>query len=220
MRRASEFTAQELANTAWAFAKAGQAHEELSAALARVGVQRIGEFDAPQLANTAWAFATAGHSDDILFAASVRAAERRSADFNEQSLANMAWAFATVGEPAPALLMPNKVLYAIESEYAHPPVMCYQMVIECLARTGQVVAGFALLARVEASGLLSNSDEDCYSMIRTLLEACRGVGDPDCASRLQVVAERLGLISLVAPAAIALVQNISPSLSLYIYCYL
>ena len=52
----SEFSSQNLANTAWAFA-------ELFTALARAAEPRIGNFKAQELANTAWAFPTTGQSD-------------------------------------------------------------------------------------------------------------------------------------------------------------
>ena len=53
--RLGEFNAQELANTAWAYAKADQRDEALFAALARAAKPRLGEFNAQALANTAWA---------------------------------------------------------------------------------------------------------------------------------------------------------------------
>ena len=56
----SEFNAQNIANTAWAFAKLGQLDEKLFAALAREAALRVSEFKAQNIANTAWAFATLG----------------------------------------------------------------------------------------------------------------------------------------------------------------
>ena len=58
-RRLVEFTAQGLANTAWAFTKAGQSDGQLFTALARVAERRIGDFIVQSLANTAWAVSTA-----------------------------------------------------------------------------------------------------------------------------------------------------------------
>ena len=52
--------AQGLANTAWAFATAGQLDAQLFMALARMAERRVGEFNAQNLANTAWAFAMVG----------------------------------------------------------------------------------------------------------------------------------------------------------------
>ena len=58
-RRVGEFKAQNLANTAWAFATADQSDAPLFALVARKAQRRVGEFNAQGLANTAWAFATA-----------------------------------------------------------------------------------------------------------------------------------------------------------------
>ena len=57
-RRMHKFNAQELANTAWAFAKLGQLDALLFAALARAAERRMYNFNAQYLSNTAWAFAT------------------------------------------------------------------------------------------------------------------------------------------------------------------
>eukprot|EP00929_Paragymnodinium_shiwhaense_P048416 TRINITY_DN24481_c0_g2_i3.p1 TRINITY_DN24481_c0_g2~~TRINITY_DN24481_c0_g2_i3.p1 ORF type:complete len:1080 (-),score=278.32 TRINITY_DN24481_c0_g2_i3:174-3413(-) len=96
-RRLGDCNAQELANTAWAFAKAGQSDAELFEALARVAEKRISELNAQEVANTVWAFATTGHVDTKLFAAAARVVEQRLGDFTVQGLANTAWAFAKAG---------------------------------------------------------------------------------------------------------------------------
>ena len=96
-RRVADCNAQELANVAWAFAKAAQPDAELFAALARACEVRLSSFKAQELANTAWGFATAGHTDTRLFAALARAAEARLADFSVQGLSNTAWAFSKAG---------------------------------------------------------------------------------------------------------------------------
>ena len=62
-QRVSDFNTQELANTAWAFATAGQSDAQLFAALARAVEQRVSDVNMQELANTAWAFATAGQLD-------------------------------------------------------------------------------------------------------------------------------------------------------------
>eukprot|EP00747_Dinoflagellata_sp_TGD_P171476 gnl/TRDRNA2_/TRDRNA2_205652_c0_seq1.p1 gnl/TRDRNA2_/TRDRNA2_205652_c0~~gnl/TRDRNA2_/TRDRNA2_205652_c0_seq1.p1 ORF type:complete len:110 (+),score=16.24 gnl/TRDRNA2_/TRDRNA2_205652_c0_seq1:494-823(+) len=82
----------------------------------------------------------------------------------------------------------------------------YQMALESLVTAGQIVAGFALLARAEADGLLSHADESCYPMFRILLEACREVGDFYGASSVQAALERLGLFVLT-PMAMLRLQN-------------
>ena len=55
-----DFNAQDLANTAWAFATAGQSEAQLFSALAMSAEQRLGDFNARVLANTAWVLATMG----------------------------------------------------------------------------------------------------------------------------------------------------------------
>jgi len=96
-RRVADCNAQELANVAWAFAKAATPDTELFAVLARACEVQLSSFKAQELANTAWGFATAGHTDTRLFAALARAAEARLADFSVQGLSNTAWAFAKAG---------------------------------------------------------------------------------------------------------------------------
>ena len=79
-----ELNQQNLANTAWAFAKAGHLDEMLFAAW------RMGGCNSQELAKTAWVFAKVGHLDEKPFAVSARAAERHMGEFNPQSLANAA----------------------------------------------------------------------------------------------------------------------------------
>ena len=83
------------------------------------------------------------------------------------------------------------------------------MSMQGLAATGQIEAGFALLTRVEASGWLTHSWDECYLIFHTLLEACCLVGDFNSSSQVQAVLEGLGLIA-VAPSATALVQGLAP----------
>ncbi|CAE7728803.1 auaG, partial [Symbiodinium necroappetens] len=88
--------AQELANAAWAFAKAGHVDAELFAALASSAQEKwyLDNFNAQEAANTTWAFATAGHSDAKLFKALGEVVEQRLSSFTPQGLANTVWAFA------------------------------------------------------------------------------------------------------------------------------
>ena len=58
-RRMAGFNAQDLANTAWAFATADQPDAQLFMRLARTAQQRTAVFNAQDLASTAWSFATA-----------------------------------------------------------------------------------------------------------------------------------------------------------------
>merc|ERR1712216_830238 len=83
--------------------------------------------------------------------------------------------------------------------------MLYHMSMQGIVVTGQIVAGFALLARIEARGVLSHVDANCYNLFCTLLEACRMIGDSGGASRVQAWAYHLGLIA-PAPVARVLLQ--------------
>ena len=56
-RRLDQFNAQNLANTAWAFARVGQQDEQLFKAFSRMAERRMDRFSAQILANTAWALA-------------------------------------------------------------------------------------------------------------------------------------------------------------------
>ena len=85
-----DFKAQELANTAWAFAAAAQADASLFGMLAKVAEQRMGDFGGQQVTNTLWAFATAGQSDASLYMALAIATKRHVGNFNSQGLANVA----------------------------------------------------------------------------------------------------------------------------------
>eukprot|EP00747_Dinoflagellata_sp_TGD_P128750 gnl/TRDRNA2_/TRDRNA2_174592_c9_seq16.p1 gnl/TRDRNA2_/TRDRNA2_174592_c9~~gnl/TRDRNA2_/TRDRNA2_174592_c9_seq16.p1 ORF type:complete len:272 (+),score=53.05 gnl/TRDRNA2_/TRDRNA2_174592_c9_seq16:200-1015(+) len=134
------------------------------------------------------------------------AAELRLGEFEAQGLANMSWAFATVGQPVPVVLNPISVLDTIEAQHTQPEGMYYNMLMQCVAITGQVAEGFTLLERAQANGLQTKFAGHCYAMCRTLLETCRVVGDVEGASRVQAAVDRLGLIAL-APAATMLVQG-------------
>jgi len=123
-------------------------------------------------------------------------------DFNTQGLANTAWVFAMVSKSGNVLLDPIFALDAMESRGADHQVMRYQMAMHGFAATGQIQAGFVLLARVEANGLLCHSDGKCYVIYHTLLEACRSVGDFKAASRVQMAVDLLSLAAH-APNAVS-----------------
>ena len=63
-QRLGDFSAQELANTAWAFATVAQQSEQLFKALAKMAGRRLEKLSQQALANTAWAFATVGQRDE------------------------------------------------------------------------------------------------------------------------------------------------------------
>ena len=84
--------AQALSNTAWAFAKAGNAPPALFDALAKRAVVRLHRFNPQNLANTAWAYATVGMTPELqLFEQIERVALRKLVDLNTQNLANICW---------------------------------------------------------------------------------------------------------------------------------
>ena len=58
--RLREFNPQNLANTAWAFATAGQPAPELFSAIGEEARPHLREFKPQELSNTVWAYATAG----------------------------------------------------------------------------------------------------------------------------------------------------------------
>ena len=58
-----------------------------------------------------------------------------------------------------------------------PDTNTYSALLQCLAAASQIVAGFAMLAQVEASESYCHADDVCYPIFRALLEACRTVND-------------------------------------------
>eukprot|EP00747_Dinoflagellata_sp_TGD_P197921 gnl/TRDRNA2_/TRDRNA2_69892_c0_seq1.p1 gnl/TRDRNA2_/TRDRNA2_69892_c0~~gnl/TRDRNA2_/TRDRNA2_69892_c0_seq1.p1 ORF type:complete len:162 (+),score=31.24 gnl/TRDRNA2_/TRDRNA2_69892_c0_seq1:72-557(+) len=127
---------------------------------------------------------------------------------NTRGLVNSTWAFASVGLPAPALLLPFKVLDEIEAQESMPPAAFYSMLVQSLVTSGQVVAGFELLSKAQAAGLLSLMGENCYAMFHLLLAVCRATGDSGGASRVKALQERIGF-SALAPIAAAQLQGSS-----------
>jgi len=103
LARRRELNPQGLANTAWAFAKAGHAAPALFDAIGKESAGKVLEFNPQNLSNTAWAFATVGHAAPALFDAIGKESAGRVREFKPQALANTMWAFATAGHAAPAL---------------------------------------------------------------------------------------------------------------------
>ena len=85
---AREFTAQNLANVAWAFAAADMPDQLLFVALPRLAKHRLSNISAQNIANMLWAFATIDRSDALLFASLASAAKERLWEFGAQSLVN------------------------------------------------------------------------------------------------------------------------------------
>ena len=99
------FNAQDISNTAWAFATGGHAAPYLFDAISAEALrQGMCNFKDQGFSNMAWAFATAGYAAPDLFdAISAEALRRGLGGFKEQNLSNTAWAFATAGHAAPDL---------------------------------------------------------------------------------------------------------------------
>eukprot|EP00747_Dinoflagellata_sp_TGD_P217637 gnl/TRDRNA2_/TRDRNA2_90010_c0_seq2.p1 gnl/TRDRNA2_/TRDRNA2_90010_c0~~gnl/TRDRNA2_/TRDRNA2_90010_c0_seq2.p1 ORF type:complete len:203 (+),score=24.44 gnl/TRDRNA2_/TRDRNA2_90010_c0_seq2:242-850(+) len=168
-------------------------------ALTRVAERRVDEFEPQELGNVLWALSMVYESTAVLF----RASTRTSGDFDIPSLANTTWAY----ESTSVLLKLVSVLDFIQSRCTKPQ-MYQQMMIESLATSGEIVAGFALLVHMETNSCLSDYDEDRYSMLHALLEACRAVGDSHSASRFSAAFNRVGCLAR-APTARALVQGLA-----------
>ena len=72
-RHVRDFIAQDLANTAWAFAKIDRSDSLIFAALAKAAEHCMDDFNSQNLANTAWACATLQQSEEKLFVGLARA---------------------------------------------------------------------------------------------------------------------------------------------------
>jgi len=97
LRTLETFKTQNLSNMAWAFAKLGEADEELMTAIAEAALARISGLSPTDLATIAWAFAKLGLRDDELMEAISEAALAKMHEFSATSLANLAWAYAMLG---------------------------------------------------------------------------------------------------------------------------
>eukprot|EP00747_Dinoflagellata_sp_TGD_P198323 gnl/TRDRNA2_/TRDRNA2_71328_c0_seq2.p1 gnl/TRDRNA2_/TRDRNA2_71328_c0~~gnl/TRDRNA2_/TRDRNA2_71328_c0_seq2.p1 ORF type:complete len:130 (-),score=26.28 gnl/TRDRNA2_/TRDRNA2_71328_c0_seq2:160-549(-) len=115
--------------------------------------------------------------------------------FSTQALVTTAWAFATIGEPAPFLLDLISVLESMGDQDEMLNELNFRMAMQCFAVTGQIVAGFVLLARAKSGWVLS-AKEKSYQAFHSLLEACRTANDVDAACRVQDAATQLGLAGL------------------------
>ena len=104
-RRLGGFDAQQLSNTAWAFATAGFKAPDLFDIISAEVVRRgLDDFNEQDLSNTAWAFAKVGREAPALFdIISGEVVRRGLGDSNARDLSNTAWAFAKVGRAAPDL---------------------------------------------------------------------------------------------------------------------
>eukprot|EP00747_Dinoflagellata_sp_TGD_P130917 gnl/TRDRNA2_/TRDRNA2_174892_c3_seq6.p1 gnl/TRDRNA2_/TRDRNA2_174892_c3~~gnl/TRDRNA2_/TRDRNA2_174892_c3_seq6.p1 ORF type:complete len:237 (+),score=41.03 gnl/TRDRNA2_/TRDRNA2_174892_c3_seq6:122-832(+) len=98
------------------------------------------------------------------------------------------------------------VLDTLDARGVKPQENHYTMLMRCVAATGQIVQGFAMLKHVEVSGLLSHPRDGCYTIFRVLIDSCRAFDDANGASRVQAMVDRLGLTALT-PVAVTVVQG-------------
>eukprot|EP00747_Dinoflagellata_sp_TGD_P223732 gnl/TRDRNA2_/TRDRNA2_95453_c0_seq1.p2 gnl/TRDRNA2_/TRDRNA2_95453_c0~~gnl/TRDRNA2_/TRDRNA2_95453_c0_seq1.p2 ORF type:complete len:132 (-),score=15.76 gnl/TRDRNA2_/TRDRNA2_95453_c0_seq1:108-503(-) len=122
-----------------------------------------------QLVNATWALAVMCQSERRLFAMLAGAAERHRGALTAQKIVGVAWALASiglldaplcvalfgVGQPhhgmtsEPTLVLCDRVslLNVMEPSCT---LVDYQMLMQCLSAAGQIVAGFAVLSKLEA----------------------------------------------------------------------
>eukprot|EP00747_Dinoflagellata_sp_TGD_P225805 gnl/TRDRNA2_/TRDRNA2_99560_c1_seq1.p2 gnl/TRDRNA2_/TRDRNA2_99560_c1~~gnl/TRDRNA2_/TRDRNA2_99560_c1_seq1.p2 ORF type:complete len:150 (+),score=14.01 gnl/TRDRNA2_/TRDRNA2_99560_c1_seq1:143-592(+) len=90
--RLDGFDAQELANSAWAFAAATRPHVSLFAALARAAEQLLGCFTALGVTNLVWALASMSESKEQLFEMLTTAVTQQCTDdFDVEKLSRTLW---------------------------------------------------------------------------------------------------------------------------------
>jgi hypothetical protein len=95
--RITNFSLQNLANTAWAFATVHHAAPALLGAIAGAAPARITEFNEHELANMAWSFATMNHDAPLLLDAIAIETQAKIGNFNPQELSYIAWSFVDAG---------------------------------------------------------------------------------------------------------------------------
>jgi len=94
--RLSEFVAQNLSNTAWAYSALGVRDEPLLESLAAQAIASITALRERDIAAIAWSFATIGLPNTTLLDALAAQSSSRITEFEPRSLANLAWSFSTL----------------------------------------------------------------------------------------------------------------------------
>jgi len=97
LAKIDDYNQQNIANTAWAFAKLVVTHQPLLASISAAAITRSSEFIPQGLANLAWALAKLVVLDAPLMPALSSAAMPNIDEYVPQNLSNMSWAFATLG---------------------------------------------------------------------------------------------------------------------------
>ena len=103
-RKVESLQCQDLASTAWSFARLAANDEELLGDIAVRVIATIEGLDELGLANTAWAFAKLDIENLPLFECLCNAAQLKMAKFTTQNLANFAWSLARLGLVKTSLL--------------------------------------------------------------------------------------------------------------------
>jgi hypothetical protein len=98
-----EFNAQNLANTAWAFARLGRQHNLLFTRIAEQSLAKLDTFSTQNLSNLLWAFAKLNFRSHKLFVAMKAACSNQLHNFRPQELSNILWALATLEVPCSQL---------------------------------------------------------------------------------------------------------------------
>eukprot|EP00439_Symbiodinium_sp_Y106_P075206 s829_g14.t2 len=191
------FSAQGLANLAWAFAAAPQSSsrsseerafrrkvEELFRAVAETSRPKLqaaceqDAFNVQEMSNLAWAFAKAGIEAPELFAALAAAAHPRLEEFTTQNLCNFAWAFASLSVSAGPGAGASGVLEGVAVEAAKRisdfNLQGLSNLVWASAVLGSKIQVFELLAkeltrRLEAADVNLLSEPEVTDIVRNAL---------------------------------------------------
>lgn len=112
VKKIKGFKHQELANTAWAFAKCGLWNEQLAQSIAQQCYEGIKEFSTDSLSNVAWAMAQWSSKDETLLRTMSEELMQKPETYEPQPMATLAWAFSTLS------FRPENLLKNILSESA------------------------------------------------------------------------------------------------------
>jgi len=103
IRISESFSAREIANIAWALAKAKRSSPAVWSQVDLATLRCINEFKSQEIANTVWACATVDYYSPELFDKIEEVALPRLCEFNSQDIANTVWAYAKTNHSSPHL---------------------------------------------------------------------------------------------------------------------
>lgn len=205
-RRLHLFSAQNLANTAWAFATAQVAAPALMGAVARAAERRLGEFNPQNVANTAWAFATARVEAPSMFrAVAGHLAGAQLRGFTPQNLCSAMWALqqqgggdddagwgSSEGGDAALALFGRARELGVAADHN-----CFAVAISCAARRGGSGGADAALAMLEeskaAGGVAPPGEPPPYHLYWRALEALKTSGDEARTAALKAEMREAGV---------------------------